>query len=245
VALSFLLAFNSGMKIKVLLFARPRELTGAGTIALEGDSLRTVADVWENLCVRHPQLQKLHGSILFSRNQEFASLDTVIQDGDEIGLFPPVSGGNEPSGHCYAEDSEGNVFEIVRVSIGVGALIQQLSQPADGAVVHFSGIVRNHSQGRKTQFLEYEGYEPMALKEMQEIAASAKKNWDIDRIGIVHRLGRLSIGEVSVAIVVTATHRRDAFNACQFAIDTLKKTVPIWKKEFFEDGEIWVEGDVS
>lgn len=233
------------MKITVLLFARLRELAGVGTIDLEGDSLRSVADVWENLSVRHPQLQKLHGSILFSRNQELASLDTAIQEGDEIGLFPPVSGGNEPSGHRYGEDNAGNVFEIVRVAIDVDALIQQLSQPADGAVVHFSGIVRNHSHGRKTQFLQYEGYEPMALKEMQEIAASARKNWDIDRIGIVHRLGQLSVGEVSVTIVVTAAHRRDAFSACQFAIDTLKKTVPIWKKEFFEDGEVWVEGDAS
>jgi molybdopterin synthase catalytic subunit len=136
------------------------------------------------------------------------------------------------------------VIQIVRSPIQIESLVNQLRQPEDGAVVVFDGIVRNHSQGRKTLHLEYEGYEPMALKKMEEIEESARNRWPVNRIGIVHRLGRLEIGEASVVIVVTSAHRKAAFEACQYVIDTLKKTVPIWKKEFFADGEVWVEGEV-
>ena len=138
---------------------------------------------------------------------------------------------------------DGDVFQIVRDSIHLEALVEQLRQPEDGAIVVFDGIVRNNTKGRKTVYLEYEGYEPMALKKMREIAERIKQKWKIHRIGIVHRLGRLEIGEASVVIGITSAHRDIAFEACRFAIDTLKKTVPIWKKEFFEDGEVWVEGE--
>src|SRR5207249_3417235 len=135
-------------------------------------------------------------------------------------------------------------IRIIRSPIQIERLVSQLQQPEDGAVVVFDGIVRNHTRGRRTLYLEYEGYEPMALKKMREIEVSVRRKWPVNRIGIVHRLGRLEIGQASVVIVVTSAHRKVAFEACQYAIDTLKKTVPIWKKEFFTDGEVWVEGEV-
>ena|SRR5437867_3236306 len=145
----------------------------------------------------------------------------------------------------YQQNETGDIYQIVQGVLQLDMLAKQLSQPEDGAVVIFAGIVRNNSQGRKTLYLEYEGYEPMALRKMREIGETLKQKWAVNRVGIVHRLGRLEIGETSVGIVITSAHRRIAFEACHFAIDTLKKIVPIWKKEFFEDGEIWVEGDFS
>ena len=131
---------------------------------------------------------------------------------------------------------------LVRDPIAAGALIGHVRQAEDGAVVTFDGCVRNQSHGRKTLYLEYEAYEPMAFEKMREIAASLHTLFAIDGVAVAHRLGRLEIGETSVFIAVSAAHRKAAFEACRHAIDTLKKTVPIWKKEFFEDGEVWIEG---
>jgi MoaE-MoaD fusion protein len=201
---------------------------------VQRQELFTVRDVWDGLRAQYPQVEGFGKSLLISVNQEFAGWDTSIREGDELAFFPPVSGGSE----------DGKLIRIVHSPIQIEPLVSQLQQPKDGAVVVFDGIVRNHSQGRKTLYLEYEGYEPMALKKMEEIEESARSRWPVNRIGIVHRLGRLEIGEASVVVVVTSAHRKIAFEACQFVIDTLKKIVPIWKKEFFADGEVWVEGDV-
>ena len=221
------------MNIEVLLFARLRELVGHDRVVVQRQELFTVRDVWDGLRAQYPQVEGFGKSLLISVNQEFAGWDTSIREGDELAFFPPVSGGSEV----------GKLIRIVRSPIQIEPLVSQLQQPKDGAVVVFDGIVRNHSQGRKTLYLEYEGYEPMALKKMEEIEESARSRWPVNRIGIVHRLGRLEIGEASVVVVVTSAHRKIAFEACQFVIDTLKKTVPIWKKEFFADGEVWVEGE--
>ncbi|MCI0623797.1 MAG: molybdenum cofactor biosynthesis protein MoaE [Acidobacteria bacterium] len=228
------------MNVEVLLFARLREMVGQDRVTIQRQELLTVRDVWDGLRAQYPQVEGFGKSLIFSVNQEFAAWDTPVREGDELAFFPPVSGG-APSCHIGGSDT---VIEIVRSPIRIEALVNQLQQPEDGAVVVFDGIVRNHSQGRKTLHLEYEGYEPMALKKMKEIEESVRQQWPVNRIGIVHRLGRLEIGEASVVIVVTSAHRKAAFEACQHAIDTLKKTVPIWKKEFFADGEVWVEGEV-
>ncbi|PYV92536.1 MAG: molybdenum cofactor biosynthesis protein MoaE [Acidobacteria bacterium] len=145
----------------------------------------------------------------------------------------------------YHQNETGDVYQIVQDAIQLDKLARQVSQPEDGAIVTFAGIVRNNTQGRRTLYLEYEGYETMALRKMSEIGATIKQKWAVNQVGIVHRLGRLEIGETSVGIVITSAHRRIAFEACHFAIDTLKKIVPIWKKEFFEDGEVWIEGDFT
>ena len=138
---------------------------------------------------------------------------------------------------------EKNPCRLTRGTIDTRALVAELLQGGDGAVVTFEGVVRNHTKGRATKFLEYEAYEPMALAKMREIAAEVVGKYPIDRIGMTHRLGHLDIGEASIVIVVTSAHRKPAFEACHYAIDRLKKIVPIWKKEFFEDGAVWVEGE--
>jgi molybdopterin synthase catalytic subunit len=135
-------------------------------------------------------------------------------------------------------------IEITRAVIPIAEIARQVRTDEDGAIATFDGCVRNHSHGRQTLYLEYEAYEAMALAKMQEIAAHIYSNYAIRRLAMVHRLGRLEIGETSVFIAVSAAHRAAAFDACRYAIDTLKKTVPIWKKEFFTDGAVWADGEL-
>jgi molybdopterin synthase catalytic subunit len=135
-----------------------------------------------------------------------------------------------------------DAIELVREPIRVADLLAHVKAPADGAVVVFDGIVRDNFQGRPTLYLDYEAYEPMALAKLREIAAEMRRRFAVDRIALVHRLGRLAIGESSVLIAVSAPHRAAAFNACRFAIEAIKRSVPIWKKEYFSDGAVWVEG---
>jgi molybdopterin synthase catalytic subunit len=135
-------------------------------------------------------------------------------------------------------------IELTREVIPNVAIANEVRGDEDGAVATFDGCVRNHSHGRSTQYLEYQAYEAMALAKMQEIAAYLHSNFAIHRVAIVHRLGHLEIGETSVFIAVSSAHRAAAFDACRYAIDTLKKTVPIWKKEFFADGAVWADGEL-
>ncbi len=135
------------------------------------------------------------------------------------------------------------MYRLVREPIDVRQIAEALQKAEDGAVVLFEGVVRNNSQDKAVRFLEYDAYEPMALKKLEEIGSRAKKEFDIRDIAIVHRLGHMEIGECSTLIVVASAHRGAAFDACRFAIDTIKQIVPIWKKEFYEDGEVWIEGN--
>jgi molybdopterin converting factor subunit 1 len=231
------------MKVKVLFFARVRELTECDSTELEVTTRARVQDVWRSVCSQFPGLRDFEKNVILSINQEFALAKTEVQEGDELAVFPPVSGGASPAGNALLTDPDGSFFQIGHSPIQVEALIDQLSQAEDGAVVAFAGVVRNNTGGRKTLYLEYEAYLPMALTKMREIGQTMKRSWNINRVGIAHRLGRLEIGEASVIIVVTSAHRKAAFEACQFAIDTFKKTVPVWKKEFFADGATWVEGE--
>jgi MoaE-MoaD fusion protein len=142
-----------------------------------------------------------------------------------------------------SEQAKEDFVSLTHQAIDMAALVLRVRMPGDGAVVTFDGCVRNQSHGRSTLYLEYEAYESMALGKMQEIAAEMHGKFAIDRVAMVHRLGRLEIGETSVFIAVSSPHRPAAFEACRFAIDTLKKTVPIWKKEYFEDGAVWADGE--
>ena len=137
---------------------------------------------------------------------------------------------------------EGNVFLLVREPIDIQKISESVRKPEDGAVVVFEGVVRNHTLNKAVRFLEYDAYEPMALKKLEEIGTLSKKEYDIRDMAIVHRLGHMDIGECSTVIVVASAHRGPAFDACRFAIEKIKQIVPIWKKEFFEDGAVWVEG---
>ena len=134
------------------------------------------------------------------------------------------------------------MFQLVRETIDVGKTAGDIRKPEDGAVVVFEGVVRNNAKGKAVRFLEYDAYEPMALKKLEEIGTLAKREFEIRDMSIVHRLGHMEIGECSTVIVVAAAHRGPAFDACRFAIDKIKAIVPIWKKEFYEDGEVWIEG---
>jgi MoaE-MoaD fusion protein len=173
-------------------------------------------------------------------NQEFSEWRAPLASGDEVAFLPPVSGGAIPAGPAIEE----NLCALVRTPIGTSEVVAQLKAPPDGAVVAFEGIVRNHSGGRPTLYLEYEAYESMALAKMREIGAEMRGRFSIRRYAMIHRLGRLEIGETSVLIVVCSAHRGAAFDACRFGIDTLKRNVPIWKKEFFRDGAVWAEGEI-
>jgi molybdopterin synthase catalytic subunit len=220
------------MKIKVLFFGLAHDLTGFDHELVEIPEGERLDFLWRRYQDRFPRLGNMAGALLAAVNEEMVEKSHVLRDGDEVAFLPPVSGG-----------ASRDIFQITREPIRADNLGQQLKAPEDGAVVIFEGIVRNHSRGRKTLYLEYEAYEPMAIRKMEEIAREARERFPVDSIGIVHRLGRLEIGETSVAIVVTSAHRRAAFDACHYAIDRLKQVAPIWKKEFFEDGAVWAEGE--
>ena len=220
------------MRIKVLFFGLTHDLTGLREDQVEleeGDNLEHLRRLYET---RFPRLRELADSLLFAVNQQVADSAARLHEGDEVAFMPPVSGGS-------GED----IYRITRDKIHTAELAESLKESRDGAVVVFEGIVREQSHGRKTLYLEYEAYDAMAVRKMEEIGAEAKEKFDVHNIGIIHRVGKLEIGETSVAIVVTAAHRHPAFEACHYAIDRLKQTVPIWKKEYFEDGGVWAEGE--
>jgi molybdopterin synthase catalytic subunit len=140
--------------------------------------------------------------------------------------------------------SHSDLFQLVHTVIDAAALVRHVRGDNDGAIVTFDGFVRNESHGRRTLYLEYEAYEPMALLKMREIATQLREKFAVHRVAMVHRLGHLDVGETSVFIAVSAPHRGAAFDACRFAIDTLKRIVPIWKKEYFENGAVWADGEL-
>jgi MoaE-MoaD fusion protein len=230
------------MRIRVLFFGAVKDVVGAAGETVELAPGSNVASVLELYSRRFPALERHRASLLFSRNREFVDRAEPLSEGDELGFLPPVSGG-APEVIEARKMTERQLCRLTRNAIDPRALVQELQRGEDGAVVVFEGVTRNHSKGRATRFLEYEAYEPMALEKMTAIANDLLAAFPIDRIGITHRLGHLEIGEASVVIVVTSEHRKPAFDACREAIDRLKRVVPIWKKEFFVDGEVWVEGE--
>lgn len=182
-------------------------------------------------------------SIVLARNQEFATIAEPLCDGDEVALLPPVSGGSALHEMREINEPEGHFFALTRDPIDPRALETRILQGCDGAIVTFQGVVRNNTRGRATLRLEYECYEGMAIRKMAEIGREIASQYAISRIAMVHRLGTMEIGEASVVIVVAAPHRKAAFDAALEGINRLKRLVPVWKKEFFEDGEVWVEGE--
>ncbi len=222
------------MKVKVLFFGFARDLTGLEQEEVEIPEGGNLGDLRRHYEVRFPRLREISGSLIASVNQEIAPPSNLLQDQDEVAFLPPVSGGTDD-----------DIFQITRDVIPTSQIAEQLKAGEDGAVVVFEGIVRNHSRGRRTLYLEYEAYEPMALRKMMEIAQEVHPKFPVDRIAIIHRIGRLEIGETSVAIIVASAHRKEAFEACRYAIDRLKQIVPIWKKEHFEDGAVWAEGEAG
>lgn len=230
------------MRVRVLFFGMLKELAGKPVDEVEvcdGASVRELLQHYES---QIPQLKNSLSSIALAVNQHYASPDTALHPNDEVALLPPVSGG---VGSVAGETPAGSrrYASIVRDTINTQEIVDRLKQGEDGALLVFEGVVRNQTRGRQTLYLEYEAYEEMALQEMESLASEALRQFPIRDVAIVHRLGRLEIGETSVLIAVASAHRAAAFDACRWLIDTLKRTVPIWKKEYFEDGAVWADGE--
>jgi MoaE-MoaD fusion protein len=234
------------VRVKVLFFGMLKDIVGCSEDHIEVAEGARLESVFTRYARDFPRLTDLESSIVLACNHEFCDRSAAVQEGDEIAFLPPVSGGAGSSSsytHEIRDADTGCFFALTRETIDTQGLARQLLRGEDGAVVDFEGVVRNNTKGRATKFLDYECYEPMAVKMMAEIGRELLISHAIGRIAMVHRLGRLQIGEASVAVVVTAPHRKAAFEAALEGINRLKRVVPIWKKEHFADGEVWVEGE--
>ncbi len=253
---------STQMKIGVLFFGVLKDLIGRSGECVDLPEGAQVRELLSYYARREPRLEAMFPSLAISVNREYAEMDRALREGDEVALLPPVSGGAPESDRVQEEvldkdkgrnrrdeirsevpNEVTNEVRLVRESIDTEAVVRRLQQPADGGVVIFKGVVRDNTRGRRTLYLDYEAYEAMALQQMESLALEARERFAVRGASIVHRLGRLEIGETSVLIVVAAAHRGAAFDACRWMIDTLKKTVPIWKKEYFGDGAVWADGE--
>jgi molybdopterin synthase catalytic subunit len=216
------------MDVLVKLFGAVREAAGAKEVSVSLPDGSEVADLRDLLARDYPILDRFGQRLAVSVNFEFAAFDTPLRDGDEVAFLPPVSGG---AGTCSLSDGP----------LDVGAVVARVADAGTGGIVTFAGTVRDRARGRSIRHLEYEAYPEMAGREMEKIAEEAGRRWPGAKVAIAHRSGHLEVGEIAVVVVAAAPHREEAFAACRFAIDTLKQTVPIWKKEVATDGEFWVE----
>jgi molybdopterin synthase catalytic subunit/molybdopterin converting factor small subunit len=227
------------IKITLKLFGSLREASDESTLQIEFEQGARVADVRNWLAERNPLVEKLGDRLAASVNLEIADLGDALSDGDEVAFLPPVAGGD---GNASEEEST----PTKRCTISDQALDEQevaarVEGPDAGGVVSFIGRVRNHARGQSIEHLEYEAYPEMAEREMEKIADEAGEKWPGTRVAIAHRVGHLEIGDAAVVVVAASAHRGEAFLACRFAIDTLKVTVPIWKREVATDGAYWVD----
>jgi molybdopterin converting factor subunit 1 len=219
---------TQAVNIRVLFFGAARDAVEANELDLAVAAPATVLSAFQSLKTRFSTLERFGRSLLFAVNQEYATPETELKENDELAVFPPVSGGSH------------DFFELTTEAIDVGEVARRVVLPECGATVTLDGYAREWTKGKHTLYLIYEAYDAMALTEMQRLGAEAHNQFEIAHIGIVHRTGRIEIGETSVVIAASAPHRRAAFQACEWAIKELKRTVPIWKKEIFEGGENWV-----
>ena len=235
-------ARRASARVRVLFFGAARD-AAADELALEIPLPADARAVFERVLAEYPALRRFGRTLLVAVNQEYArDLDREVRDGDELAFFPPVSGGADEAAPPAPDDAQ-DFFELTVEPLDVGAVARRVVPRRCGATVTLDGYAREWTGGRRTLYLVYEAYAPMAVSEMRRLGAEARRRFPIAHIGIVHRTGRTDIGETSVVISVSAPHRRAAFEACEWAIRELKRTVPIWKKEFFEDGSVWVEGE--
>jgi molybdopterin synthase catalytic subunit len=219
---------TDAVKVRVLFFGAARDVVDQNPLEISLAAPATVSTAFQSLVAKFAELERFGRSLLFAVNQEYATPDTILKENDELAVFPPVSGGSH------------DFFELTTEPIDVGAVARRVVLPECGATVTLDGYAREWTQGKHTLYLVYEAYDSMALTEMQRLGVEAHERFDIAHLGIVHRTGRLEIGETSVVIAASAPHRQAAFQACEWTIKELKRTVPIWKKEVFEDGEEWV-----
>ena len=233
------------MQVRVLYLGMLRDIAGRDREVVTLAEGSRLSDLYSELEQCFPRLAGFRNSIALALNQEYSNTAAELHDNDEVALIPPVSGGSkdEDSTDEHALPLISEHARLVKEPIKAAPILAAIRHPEDGAITIFDGIVRNHSRGRCTLYLDYSAYEPMALRQMEQLARQALANYAIRDLRLVHRLGRLHIGESSVYIAVASAHRTAAFDACRWLIDTLKKTVPIWKKEYFEDGAVWADGE--
>ena len=216
------------MQLVVKLFGPVREAAGVKELCVALPGGARVQDLRDLLARDHPIFEQLGDRLAAAVNFNVVSHDAVLREGDEVAFLPPVAGG---SGACWISDEP----------LDVGAVVAKVSGSGMGGIVTFLGAVRDEARGRAIQHLEYEAYLGMAEREMDKIVAEVAERWPGTRLAIAHRVGHLAVGELAVVIAAAAPHRPEAFAACRYAIDTLKETVPIWKKEFAADGDCWVD----
>lgn len=216
------------MIVKVKLFAMLKESLG-DEVELQVPEPATVSGLMQRFVEEYPQFKAAASSLSVAVDHTYTPGDHPIAEGQEVAIIPPVSGGSSA------------FHEIVEAPIDLKAVVARVASPKAGGIATFLGVVRDNALGRKVLYLLYEGYPAMAIKEMERVESAVRERWEIESIAITHRVGRLEIGEASVAIAVSSAHRKEAIEACHFAIDRLKETVPVWKKEFWEGGEVWIE----
>ena len=216
------------MRVTVKLFGALREEVGESELAVELDEGATAADLRRQLAAKYAGLERLGDRLATSVNFELVSAERALSEGDEVAFLPPVAGG---AGACTLSDRPLDENEVTA----------RVTGPDVGGVVTFVGAVRDRARGRDIEYLEYEAYPEMAIREMDKIVQQAAERWPGTRVAIAHRTGHLEIGDAAVVIAAASAHRAEAFLACRFAIDTLKQTVPIWKKEVAVDGQYWVD----
>ena len=239
------------MRVRVRLFATQRELAGTREVGLDLADGATVADAWDALVAEHPGLAPGRAFVRFARNGAYADEATTVEDGDEVAMIPPVSGGGG------AESASARILELRTTPFHatiLAELTDRLATPEDGAVVGFLGRTRatpgtpapgqeaeaaRHA-GRAVESLEYEAHDSMALDVLREIADEIAARFAVGRLAIVHRSGAVPLGEASIAVVAVAPHRDAAFAAARYAIDETKARAPIWKAERFADGHVWI-----
>jgi len=220
------------MRIRLRLFASVKDIVGQRELTLDLPEGTTTAELLERIARDHPRLRTMAPTLLLAVNREYAEGTRILADGDEVALIPPVSGGTDR-------------YQITEGPVSLDPLVASAARNTSGAVATFLGIVREFARGRQVSYLEYDAYPEMATAKMRQIGEEIRKQWPVDRIAIVHRIGRLAIGEASVAIVISAPHRREALQACAYAIERVKEIVPIWKKEVWTDGAEWIGSTVD
>ena len=223
------------MKVNVRLFAGLHDLLGKRDVVMELAEGATVLQLREQLAKEYPIVTPYLTTLVCAVDEEYVPSEHRLQEGDEVALIPPISGGS----------SDAELFEVTAEPLDSQRLVEAVRKDESGAVALFFGVARNHSEGRRVRALEYEAYASMAEKKLREVGDEVRARWPITGIGVLHRTGRLAIGEASLLVAVSAAHRKEAFEACHYAVDRIKETVPIWKKEIWEDGEgegAWVAG---
>jgi molybdopterin synthase catalytic subunit len=220
------------MKIRLKLFASARERVGSRDLVVELLEGTTTSGLLKELVMRYPDLRVLAASLKIAVNHEYVEGEHELAEDDEVALIPPVSGGLD-------------LFEITQDPLSLDTVARAVGQSTSGAIASFLGIVREFARGRQVEYLEYDAYPEMALIKMREIGGEIHSRWPVDRIAMVHRIGRLIVGEASVAIAISSPHRREALRACAYAIERLKEIVPVWKKEVWSDGSEWIGSTVD